>query len=355
MDYERIPYRLSIAIGMVITGSINTLATKWADIQSAPGCKNGNNPDEHLFDHPFLQAVGMFVGEFSCLIVFKIIWRWRTYRGREIEDLGNQDFNPLLLLIPAMCDMIATSLMYTALTYTYASSFQMFRGAIIVFTALLSVAFLRRVVRIPQWIGIGCVIVGLIIVGLSDVLFPDETGDITYGKNGIITGDLLIIIAQIIQATQVVIEEHYVTARNINPLQAVGWEGFFGMTTLGVLLIPMYFIETGHNGDVISRLEDSLDGLCQAGNNWKIALATFGTVSSIAFFNFFGISVSRELSATTRMILDSIRTVVIWIVSLCLLWEEFQYLQIIGFIVLLLGTSLYVIPFHQIFNNYGVL
>lgn len=41
---------------------------------------------------------------------------------------GNRNFNPLILFIPAMCDMTATSIMYVGLNLTYASSFQMFRG-----------------------------------------------------------------------------------------------------------------------------------------------------------------------------------------------------------------------------------
>lgn len=41
---------------------------------------------------------------------------------------GNRSFNPLVLLPPAMCDMVATSIMYIGLTLTYASSFQMLRG-----------------------------------------------------------------------------------------------------------------------------------------------------------------------------------------------------------------------------------
>ena len=73
------------------------------------------------------------------------------------------------------------------------------------------------------------------------------------------------------------------------------------MTTLGILLIPMYFIITSYTDDGIpNRLENSLDGLCQLGNDWKVALGTFGSIASIAFFNFFGISVTKELSATTR-------------------------------------------------------
>ncbi|XP_039264053.1 solute carrier family 35 member F6-like [Styela clava] len=334
-------YQLALAVGMVITGSINTLATKWADRQTAPGCDDGNT-ESHMFNHPFLQAVGMFIGEFTCMIAFKTLWFTRKCRGKDTSDMGNQNFSPFLFFIPAMCDMAGTSLMYVGLNFTYASSFQMLRGAVIVFTALLSVAFLRRIITNKMWSGIACVILGLVLVGLSDFLFPSDTGSVTYGKNEIITGDLIIIIAQIIAATQMVVEEKFVSGKDINPLQAVGWEGFFGMTTLGILLIPMYFIVTGHTDEgVPTRLEDSLDGFCQLGNNWQIAVGTFGSITSIAFFNFFGISITKELSATTRMVLDSIRTLVIWIVSLALKWEAFQYLQVIGFVVLLFGTMLY--------------
>lgn len=53
-----------------------------------------------------------------------------------------------------------------------------------------------------------------------------------------------------------------------------------------------------------------------------------GISFSIAFFNFAGISVTKEISATTRMILDSVRTVVIWIFSLIFGWQMFHYLQV---------------------------
>lgn len=53
-----------------------------------------------------------------------------------------------------------------------------------------------------------------------------------------------------------------------------------------------------------------------------------GTVVSIAFFNFAGVSVTKELSATTRMVLDSVRTLVIWTVSLSLHWQNFYWPQV---------------------------
>lgn len=60
--------------------------------------------------------------------------------------------------------------MCLALNMTSASSFQMLRGAVIIFTGLLSVAFLGRRLVLSQWLGILTTILGLVIVGLADFL-----------------------------------------------------------------------------------------------------------------------------------------------------------------------------------------
>jgi hypothetical protein len=49
-------------------------------------------------------------------------------------------------------------------------------------------------------------------------------------------------------------------------------------------------------------LEDAYDGIYQLAHNPELALAFCGTIISIAFFNFAGISVTKELSATTRLV-----------------------------------------------------
>nr|XP_010590280.1 solute carrier family 35 member F6 isoform X2 [Loxodonta africana] len=257
-------YQLFLAGLMLVTGSINTLSAKWADIFVAEGCGGSK---EHSFQHPFLQAVGMFLGEFSCLAAFYLL-RCRA-EGRSDSSVNpQQPFNPLLFLPPALCDMTGTSIMYV--------------------------------------------------------------------------GDLLIIMAQIIVAIQMVLEEKFVYKHNVHPLQAVGTEGLFGFVILSLLLVPMYYIPAGSfSGNPRGTLEDALDAFCQVGRQPLIALALLGNISSIAFFNFAGISVTKELSATTRMVLDSLRTVVIWALSLVLGWEAFHPLQILGFLILLMGTALY--------------
>lgn len=77
---------------------------------------------------------------------------------------------------------------------TYASSFQMLRGSVIVFTGMLSIGFLNRKLGIREWIGIGFVIIGLAFVGASDILTLKNSH---ISANSVITGDLLIIFAQV--------------------------------------------------------------------------------------------------------------------------------------------------------------
>ncbi|XP_061667439.1 solute carrier family 35 member F6 [Syngnathoides biaculeatus] len=329
-------YQLFLAGLMLITGSINTLSAKWADTFSAQGC---HGDPEHAFSHPFVQAVGMFLGEFSCLGVFYILLCHDRRRPEPSVNPG-RSFNPLLFFPPAMCDMLATSTMYVALNMTSASSFQMLRGAVIIFTGLLSVAFLGRRLLTSQWIGILVTILGLVIVGLAD--FVSGHRDDAHKLSDVITGDLLIIMAQVIVAVQMVLEEKFVYKHDVHPLRAVGTEGFFGFFVLSLLLIPMYFIHVGEFSDNPRQvLEDALDAFCQIGFRPLILLALLGNTVSIAFFNFAGISVTKEISATTRMVLDSLRTLVIWALSLALGWEQFHGLQVLGFLVLLLGTALY--------------
>lgn len=112
---------------------------------------------------------------------------------------------------------IATSLMYIGLNLTFASSFQMFRGAVIIFVALLSVAFLNRRLVAREWTGIFIIVLGLAMVGAADMLVSSDNSK--HSRNDIITGDLLILAAQIITAVQMVYEEKFVTGIDIPALQ----------------------------------------------------------------------------------------------------------------------------------------
>ncbi|CAL7950952.1 unnamed protein product [Xylocopa violacea] len=316
-------YQCVLAVLMVVTGSFNTLSVKYADKQVVPG----EDGQPRHFNHPFMQSSFMFIGEMMCFVVFKILYHYYVRRGDGSVDnnpltKGSLVFNPFILLIPALCDTCATSIMYVGLNMTYASSFQMFRGAVIIFTAILSMGFLNRKLGSREWSGIAMVIIGLALVGISDIIMEDSN---------------------VITAVQMVVEEKFVAGQNIPALQAVGWEGLFGFITICIIMIPLNFIHASPPFADNSRgtLEATKDAFIQIENSGHLLMAIIGISFSIAFFNFAGISVTKEMGATTRMILDSIRTIVIWVFTLAFGWQAFHYLQLIGFVILLIGMCCY--------------
>lgn len=118
--------------------------------------------------------------------------------------------------------------------------------------------------------------------------------------------------------------------------------GLFGFTILALLLAPLSVVPAGRlSGNPRRVLEDPADAVCQIRHRPLILAALLANVGSISFFNFAGLSVTRELSATTRTVLDSLRTLLVWALSLALGWERFHPLQIPGFALLLAGAGLY--------------
>jgi hypothetical protein len=65
------------------------------------------------------------------------------------------------------------------------------------------------------------------------------------------------------------------------------------------------------------------------------------TLAFVSGFNYFGLSVTRSVSATARSTIDTCRTLFIWLVSLALGWESFKWLQVVGFMMLVYGTFLF--------------
>jgi hypothetical protein len=62
--------------------------------------------------------------------------------------------------------------------------------------------------------------------------------------------------------------------------------------------------------------------------DWTLQWTTALTVLSIACFNFFGVSVTKNLSGAARATIDACRTLLIWLFALRVGWERFHTLQV---------------------------
>jgi len=236
--------------------------------------------------------------------------------------------------------------MYLGLTMTHASVFQMLRGSVVIFTGILSTFVLKRRLKAFQWLGMALVCAGTLVVGSSSLISPPpqaggSTPAVLKPSNPVL-GNMIIVAAQIIVAIQMVIEERFLGRYNVHALEAVGWEGIWGVGFLGIALVAMYFVPFGADlCEGHACVENSLHALREMSVSPALVAAVLGNVVSIAFFNFFGVSVTQSMSATHRMVLDSLRTLVIWLFSLYLQWQVFDKIQVIGFSVLLAGTLVY--------------
>jgi len=261
----------------------------------------------------------------------------------------------LLLWIPAACDLTGTTLMNVGLLYTPVSIYQMTRGALVLFVGMLSVIFLRRRLWLYQWAALITVMAGVSIVGLSGSMIkdsgPHELPGSTPSLLGreeqtakpeattVLVGVFFILFAQIFTAVQFVVEEKIMSRYSVAPLVAVGYEGFFGFITI-IIFMPLLarFAER-------SPFFDLPRGWDQITGTPSVLWSSIAIAISIGLFNGFGLSVTRHLSATARSVIDTCRTLAIWIVSLGLGWERLLFpislLQVIGFGLLVYGTFLF--------------
>ncbi|KAL2000229.1 hypothetical protein VTN02DRAFT_3389 [Thermoascus thermophilus] len=126
----------------------------------------------------------------------------------------------------------------------------------------------------------------------------------------------------------------------MEPLKVVGWEGIFGflVTTVGMIILHLAVgrTEAGRYGYF-----DAKEGWRQVTSNRVVAITSVLIMISIGGFNYFGLSVTRSVSATSRSTIDTSRTLFIWLVSLVLGWESFKWLQVVGFALLVYGTFLF--------------
>ncbi|KAK9449304.1 uncharacterized protein V1518DRAFT_373380 [Limtongia smithiae] len=254
------------------------------------------------------------------------------------------------LALPAFCDICGTTLMNVGLFFTPVSIYQMTRGALVLFVGLFSVVFLHKQLALRQWAALGLVVLGVFIVGLSGVIYaPDVPTELSSMEEGgpvarsflqIAFGVLLIALAQIFTATQFVYEEHLLAKYHLDSMLVVGYEGIFGFAITALIMIVSYIIvgrtDGGHGG-----FFDVPTGIAQIFTHGPVLVSSLAIMLCIGAFNFFGISVTKRVSATARSTIDTCRTLGIWVISIMIGWEHFRSLQLIGFALLVYGTLVF--------------
>lgn len=325
---------LAVVAGTIVAGAANSLLTKYQDNQCVAHCKS--NPV--FFDQPLLQTLQMFVGEFACFGVWYLT-RSRS-RVHDVKDRIPITLRTLwVLALPAMCDILGTTMLNVGLTVVPVSVYQMLRGLIILFVALFLVVFLKlRVLRV-EWALLALVISGLTIVSIAG----SSSGEAVEFDAAVVGGILVILVAELFLASQFVVEEYLLRQYTVEPLRLVGYEGLFGtlFTSVGMVTAHLLFAR----GDTPKHGETSLWNALLAFHDLfttpAVLYLSVAIMVLIAVFNFCGITITNVLLLTSRSTVDTLRTLLVWIILLALRWELWNNLQAFGFVVLVSGTLLF--------------
>lgn len=302
---------------MLIMGTVNMLMLKFQHLQLAP-MRLGAEPQH--FDHPWLQAGLMMVGELLCLPVY--FWRRSSSDAEAFRQTPKWIF-----LVPCCCDLTATALLCMGLSFIAVSIAQMCRGTVIIFVCALSYAVLRRRQRIHQLAGVALVLMGIALVSMSALRSPGA-GD---ASKHLISGISVCILAQVFQASMFVYEEKIMSQYTVMPLQVVGMEGLYGVFVSAAILV---FLQSfGH--------ADTLGALHQIKSSPMLLWSVIGSMLAVALFNFAGATVTQKSSAVARTTIKISSTFFIWIAELAFGWNTFSLLQLGGFILVAFGTVIY--------------
>ena len=337
---------------LLITGSINTIANKLQ--------QNTTSLKIKYKGHQKFITFCMFNGEFLCLLLYWLKEGRKKNQNQELTEFENLNTKKKAkfwyFLFPALFDILGSSISSISLSFLPSSIYQMFRGAIIIFTCTASILFLKNKYYRQHFLGICIVVIGLIIVGVNAAL----SGSSDQFDSKIVLGIFLVVLSQVFSCFLFVSEEKILKNFDVPPLKAVGLEGMWGVACYIILLFIFYFIrceswydilkdnvciQDGKDGDI--RFENAIFALKQIweSSNIKIFLSMY--VLSIAFFNFSGLTISKYSSATSRTIVDTLRTVIVWTFFLVMPFvpedtkETFSWLQLLGFLVLILGSLIY--------------
>jgi drug/metabolite transporter (DMT)-like permease len=325
--------------GYLMAGAVNTILLKYLDSQTVL---------DNRFRHPYFQVSSLFLGEFSCMFISILITFINKKRARlsEYRVLNTQAIHSsgtykdkirvFLFGVPAVLFLLAACMMFLGLALSTASMYQMARGSLSVFVALYSVLFLKHKIYRHQVSGIVLLFVGLTIVAVSHIINQAVSSDDP------IWGGVILILSQMIAAAVLVVEEYLLRTINVEPLHATGVEGMCGFLYT-LILLPILYVIPCSSSTVCSngKVEDSILAFQQLGTDLSLLLMWIGFLVSIAVLYWTGIYTTKYASALARSTYETSRAILVWMVSILAGWENFEILQLVGFMIMTVGLLLF--------------
>lgn len=342
-------------VGSLLAGSFAGVSSKvMYGIKATGTCGN------HEFQKPFFTVLAMFIGEYLCIVALRFYQWFIKNRNEQTQSLladGEEEPKKPALWVYCVLscfDLSSTALNSVGLIWVDASSNQMLRGSMVVFTALFAYLMLGAKVNRKQITGILIVVFGLVLVGVCGFLrvkygHDNDDGNAKVSPLLVFVGMLLILGGSAGNSIQNVLEQKLLQGTaDVHPAEVVGYEGLFGTLLSSFILLPIVAHIPGSDCGVA---EDTLDTLKMISDNGMVAFLIIGFCLSLSVMNFCLMEIAKVLTAVHRQLINACRTVLVWGTSIFLYyavqpkygegWDNYSWIKMAGFFCLIYGTILY--------------
>jgi hypothetical protein len=137
-----------------------------------------------------------------------------------------------------------------------------------------------------------------------------------------------------------IVVKKYVMKKNpgAQPLEVTGWEGLWGTIIGAIILLVVYFIA----GDSAGNHHDNvLDAFAQMRHSDVLLVLFVGMVGCSGLFGWSSTLIILYMGPTARAMLGALRIVLVYGVAVSMGWEQFHYLQPVGFTLLIFGLLMF--------------
>jgi hypothetical protein len=271
-----------------------------------------------------------------------LLYFWVFRKPRAVQ--GSYGWKAAMLVaLPSLTDMVSTVLSTFGLPLISLSLAFIFKGARVVFSALLTVFFLRRKLYGYHWLSVCMCVLGLGI-GASSQLLSEPS---SFG------GVVLVLGSEVFKSLRVVLEERLMKSKSFEPTFLVGVEGIYGAFIFSVALIVIWLGVSGDDHGSLENLEDTFYRISQSKTLTALFLI-FPPVTCIV--SIASAVVTKNLSAVHNGFISVARFGILWIFELIMYysfsgsaignqlgepWNQYSWLKLIGFIVVFVSTLIY--------------
>lgn len=301
------------------------------------------------FDRPWFGTLVMAIGMALCLVVYLIWLKIDPTHGPKLLDIPLKLY--LYAFIPAISDMLY-SLFYSYSIVNSGTISIALRYFELIFVVIVNYFFFRPPNYLHQWIALGIVFIGVILVVISVLVSANSPEKV------LASAVILQIVAQLAHAFKTNTEQKIIHYNDVCPWWLTGVEGIyqfafilFGFDPIAYLL-PEAKFESLH--------EDFCSSFMMAIHSGTILILFLIYLPICTTYNGSLIGTIMTTNAITYTIVEMIGTSIGWITDIIIFhgfhgklilpsngmvfgtqWTKYSYIRVIGAVIFFIGFLIY--------------